>query len=41
MRERRMLEVELREAIENDELVLYYQPLVSRPQTARSPASRR
>jgi len=28
-RERRMLEVELRDAIQNDELVLYYQPLVS------------
>ena len=28
-RERRLLEVELRDAINNDELVLYYQPLVS------------
>ncbi|KRA50474.1 putative bifunctional diguanylate cyclase/phosphodiesterase [Devosia sp. Root635] len=28
-RERRLLEVELRDAIGNDELVLYYQPLVS------------
>src|SRR6218665_1573130 len=28
-RERRMLEVELRDAIQQDELVLYYQPLVS------------
>jgi len=29
VRERRMLEIELRQAIKDDELVLYYQPLVS------------